>query len=295
MADSCMVNYVRSRLLLTEHNPAFPGYDERLWTALADADNLQVDNSIAIVRSAHLRFLKLLPTLPEDAWSRTLVHRTSGQVSTLDQLLRSYLDHSHMHLEQFHRLLAAAMQDSEQAGLPTAASFTDYEDFMTNDERAALVAKIAALPQQLEEAVRSLTPQQLTSRPLAGEWSVAQNVHHLADSHMNSFIRVKLMLTEENPMFKPYDQEAWAELPDATSSDIGESLDLLRGLHKRWVRLYAHLPEAAWSRTGTNPESGRTYTMEDILRTYAGHGEAHLDQIGRTLAAADSFDQAEAR
>lgn len=157
---------------------------------------------------------------------------------------------------------------------------------MTNDERALLVAKIAALPQQLEKLVRPLSPQQLTARPLAGEWSVAQNVHHLADSHMNSFVRVKLMLTEENPRFKPYNQDAWAELPDASGADIGDSLELLRGLHTRWVRLYADLPEAAWLRTGTNPESGRTYTMEDILRTYAGHGEAHMDQIGRTLAAA---------
>ena len=157
---------------------------------------------------------------------------------------------------------------------------------MTPEERTALIAKIAALPALLEELVCTLTPAQLTARPLAGEWSVAQNVHHLADSHMNSFVRVKLMLTEDHPTFKPYDQDAWADLPDGAGSDLDGSLELLRGLHTRWVRLYASLPEAAWTRAGMNPESQRVYTMEDILRIYAGHGEGHLDQIRRTLAAA---------
>lgn len=157
---------------------------------------------------------------------------------------------------------------------------------MTPDERAALVAQIAALPQQLEALVGPLSPAQLSARSLPGEWSVAQNVHHLADAHMNAFMRVKLILTEENPGYKTYDQDAWAELPDGVNTDIIDSLELLRGLHKRWVRLYVSLPEEAWARTGTNPVSNRVYTMEDIVRTYAGHGEAHLDHIRRTLAAA---------
>ena len=157
---------------------------------------------------------------------------------------------------------------------------------MTPEERAVLIGKIAVLPQQLAEAVGSLSPEQLVARPLPGEWSVAQNVHHLADAHMNSFIRCKLMLTEDNPTYKPYLQDSWAELPDAAKADISASLALLRGLHARWVVLWESLAADDWARTGNHPETGRIYTMEDVLRTYGNHGEAHLDQIGRTLAAA---------
>jgi hypothetical protein len=156
---------------------------------------------------------------------------------------------------------------------------------LTPSERSALVQKIANLPAQLEQAVCELTPNQLTARPLAGEWSVAQNVHHLADSHMNSFVRMKLVLTEDNPTFKPYDQDAWAESADADHASVGESLRLLAGLHQRWVRLFESLAERQWQRAGIHPEYGRLYTVEDILSIYADHGEAHLDQIARTLAA----------
>lgn len=156
---------------------------------------------------------------------------------------------------------------------------------MTPEERAVLIAKIAVLPQQLADLVGSLTPEQLVARPLPGEWSVAQIVHHLADSHMNSFIRCKLMLTEDNPTYKPYLQGSWAELPDAAKADISDSLALLRGLHARWLALWQSLSADDWARTGNHPESGRIYTLDDTLRTYGNHGEAHLDQIGRTLAA----------
>lgn len=148
-----------------------------------------------------------------------------------------------------------------------------------------MIARIAALPQLLEARVCNLSPEQLTTRYMSGEWSVAQNVHHLADSHMNAYVRVKLILTEEGPTFKPYDQDAWAETVDANNAEIGESLQLLRGLHKRWVRLLENLSEEQWLRQGMHPENKRIYTVDDILRTYSGHGEAHIDQINRTLAA----------
>ncbi len=156
---------------------------------------------------------------------------------------------------------------------------------LTPSERSELIQKIAKLPAQLEQLVCELTPAQLSARPLVGEWSVAQNVHHLADSHMNSFVRMKLAITEENPTFKPYDQDAWAETPDANHADISESLRLLRGLHRRWVRLFESVAGEQWLRAGVHPEYGRRYTIEDILCIYAEHGEAHLDQIARTLAA----------
>lgn len=156
---------------------------------------------------------------------------------------------------------------------------------MTPDERRTLIARIASLPSQLEALVRPLSPEALVASPLSGEWSVAQIVHHLADSHMVCCIRIKLLLTEEHPAFVAYSQPAFGQTPDATQAGIQDSLDLLQGLHARWVRLLESLPEEAWARTGYNPQSGSVRSLDDILRTYAHHGEAHLDQIRRTLAA----------
>jgi hypothetical protein len=154
----------------------------------------------------------------------------------------------------------------------------------TSAERAALIASLRALPDALEELVGGLSPEQLTTHYLAGEWTVAQNVHHLFDSHANSYIRCKLALTEDEPPFKPYNQDAWADLPDATDAEIGVSLGLLRGLHTRWARFWETLPAEAWGQVGRHPEYG-TMSLDDILRSYVAHGEGHLDQITRTLAA----------
>lgn len=151
-------------------------------------------------------------------------------------------------------------------------------------ERRRLIDKIRALPDQLEAVVSGLSEQQLTTPFVPGEWTVAQNVHHLADSHMNSFIRLKLLLTEDRPTIKPYDQDRWANVADADHKDVGDSLMLLRGLHSRWVCLFESLDESQWSRTAIHPEVGEI-TAEWLLTTYADHGEAHIDQIQRTLAA----------
>jgi len=151
-------------------------------------------------------------------------------------------------------------------------------------QRQTLINKIAALPGQIEELVAGLTPEQLTAHPLAGEWSVAQNVHHLADSHINSYVRCRLVLTEDHPTLKPYNQEDWAEIPDAASADVSTSLAILRGLHGRWVHFWEGLADADFARTAFHPESGEV-TLQSLLETYAAHGEAHIDQITRTLAA----------
>jgi hypothetical protein len=150
--------------------------------------------------------------------------------------------------------------------------------------RAAQIAAIAGLPAKLEALVAGLSAEELTTPYLAGEWTVAQNVHHLVDSHANSYIRCKLILTEERPPLKPYDQDAWAALPDGSAAELGDSLAILRGLHARWARFWEQLPEAAWERSGDHPENG-PMSLARILQVYAEHGEGHLDQIRRTLAA----------
>lgn len=152
------------------------------------------------------------------------------------------------------------------------------------ERRRELIDKIRVLPEQLAARVRDLSADQLTTHFLAHEWSVAQNVHHLGDSHMNSVIRLKLILTEEHPTLRPYDQDEWAKTAEANSPEIEISLRLLVGLHARWVMLFEGLSEAEWARTGFHPENGDV-SVEDLLQTYAAHGEGHLDQIARTLAA----------
>jgi hypothetical protein len=152
-------------------------------------------------------------------------------------------------------------------------------------QRRIWIEKIRALPDEMADLTAGLTSVQLTTPYLAGEWSVAQNVHHVADSHMNSYIRLKLILAEDHPTLRPYDQDRWAATPEANLPDLGASLTLLAGLHARWATLFEGLSEEQWSRTGFHPENGNV-SVEDILRSYAAHGEGHLDQIRRTLAAA---------
>lgn len=154
----------------------------------------------------------------------------------------------------------------------------------TPEERAAQIAAISALPDQLEALVAGLSTAELTTHYLLHEWTVAQNVHHLVDSHANAYIRCKLIVTEESPPLKPYDQDAWADMPDGSEADISVSLAILRSLHTRWVRFWRQLPDEIWQRTGVHAVNG-PMTLERILDLYANHGEAHLDQIRRTLAA----------
>jgi hypothetical protein len=149
----------------------------------------------------------------------------------------------------------------------------------TPAERQERIARIAALPDALAAIVAALSDAELDARTDANPWTVRQVTHHIADSHLNAFIRLKLMLTEDHPTIKPYDQEAWAQLADA-ALPVGTTLALLRGLHARWVRLFESLGPDDWARTAYHPENGEV-TVEWLLDTYARHGQDHLDQIQR--------------
>ena len=135
-------------------------------------------------------------------------------------------------------------------------------------------------PAQLEALVTDLTPEELTTAYNAPEWTVAQNVHHLADAHMNGYIRFKLAMTEDNPPIKTYQQPLWAEIADAKDADIRPSLTIIRGLHQRWVTFLEKIED--WSRTGIHPERG-PLTLEQLLDTYVAHCAAHTNQIQAVL------------
>jgi hypothetical protein len=149
---------------------------------------------------------------------------------------------------------------------------------LTAAERHERIDLIRRLPDQLELAVAGLSDTQLDTPYRGGGWTVRQVVHHLADSHMNAFVRMKLILTEDNPALKPYNQDSWAVTADVTGMPIAPSLALLRGLHERWTALLKSVPDAAWARTAHHPERG-SVTLESQLITYAGHGGKHVGAI----------------
>ena len=149
---------------------------------------------------------------------------------------------------------------------------------LTAKERQEKIGAIRRLPDQIEAAIKGLNDLQLDVPYREGGWTIRQVVHHLADSHMNAFVRTKLILTEDHPLLKPYDQDAWAKLPDTLRTPIGCSLAIVRGIHERWVVLLEQVPEKGWARVARHPERG-DMTLEDILITYSGHGEKHVGHV----------------
>lgn len=149
---------------------------------------------------------------------------------------------------------------------------------LTADERHEKIARIEALPAHLEAAVRGLTDGQLDTAYREGGWTVRQVVHHLADSHMNAFVRAKLIVTENNPVLKPYSQDDWARTIDGYKLPVQSSLLIVKGLHERWVAFLKSLPADAWSRTAQHPEMGPV-TLERQLIIYSAHGDKHVGQI----------------
>ena len=148
------------------------------------------------------------------------------------------------------------------------------------------ITSIAVLPRQLQEIVRDMSEEDLASRYRAGGWTVRQVIHHIADSHINSYCRYRLALTEDDPVIKPYNEAAWAELPDASRAPLDISLNLINALHTRWVTLLKSMDDAAFQRTFRYP-GGESRTLNEITGLYAWHGRHHLAHIrlARGLAA----------
>jgi uncharacterized damage-inducible protein DinB len=155
----------------------------------------------------------------------------------------------------------------------------EYPQPLNADERTAAIGELAALPQQVRQAVEDLTEEQLETPYRPDGWTVRQVVHHLADSHLNGYLRTKLALTESNPTIRPYEQDGWAALPDTFQTPVRVSLDLLDALHTRWANLYALLDEADFSRTFYHPANQVTSTLDRHLANYIWHGQHHLAHI----------------
>jgi hypothetical protein len=149
---------------------------------------------------------------------------------------------------------------------------------MTEADRQSAIAEIAALPARLREAVAGLTDPQLDTPYRPEGWTVRQVVHHVADSHMNGYTRVKLALTEESPIIKPYDEKAWSTLADMRLP-VDISLGLLDALHARWIAVYAGMRGEQFTRAFYHPELRDTQTLDQHLQLYSWHSRHHVAHI----------------
>ncbi len=148
----------------------------------------------------------------------------------------------------------------------------------TSDKRRAWIKEIEETPDQARKAIKGLTPEQLDSPYREGGWTVRQVIHHLADSHINSFVRFKLALTEDEPTIRGYNEKRWAETIEATDAPLDVSLDLLESLHKRWVFLLESLTAKDLQRKFNHPDRG-LMTLDANLQIYAWHGRHHVAHI----------------
>ncbi|MGV3599050.1 MAG: YfiT family bacillithiol transferase [Bacteroidota bacterium] len=166
--------------------------------------------------------------------------------------------------------------DIEQLKYPIG-KYTPPE-IITPAHLAEWIATIASLPKLLADAVEGLTDVQLDTPYRPDGWTVRQVVHHLADSHMNAFIRFKLTVTEDNPTIKPYFEERWAQLADSTMP-VDVSLELLKSLHARWVILLQSLSSVEFERTYFHPQYQYTVPLARVTGLYAWHSNHHLRHI----------------
>lgn len=145
---------------------------------------------------------------------------------------------------------------------------------------------LGELPQNLRAAVRHLDGEQLDTPYREEGWTVRQLVHHVADSHLNCYLRIRLALTEDAPVIKPYDEKAWANLHDCDGAPVEWSLELLEALHARLLMLLRSLSSAQWRRTYVHPENG-AMPLDQVATLYAWHSRHHVAHITALRAAKD--------
>jgi len=156
-----------------------------------------------------------------------------------------------------------------------------WPEIITPDMLATWIEDISSLPHRLSDSISGLNDEQLDTVYRPDGWTIRQVVHHLADSHMNSYIRFKLALTEETPTIRPYEEALWAELPEAREGDPSISLDLLAALHCRWTIVLNSMGEKELARSLRHPKLG-AIRLDLNIGLYAWHGNHHLAHIAGT-------------
>ncbi|SFS42585.1 YfiT family bacillithiol transferase [Paenibacillus sp. 453mf] len=155
----------------------------------------------------------------------------------------------------------------------------EVEDTPNNDNRKIWMDNIKKLPARLQDAVADLSNEQLATPYRPEGWTINQVVHHVADSHMNSFIRFKLALTENEPAIRPYEETLWAETTDVSDVPISASLSIIEGLHSRWTALLESMSPEQYDRTFYHPGLQKSLTLGECLRLYSWHSLHHTAHI----------------
>jgi hypothetical protein len=153
-----------------------------------------------------------------------------------------------------------------------------FEGTLSPEERLALIDQIAATPEKMRAAVAGLSEEQLDTPYRPEGWTARQVVHHVPDSHLNSYVRFKLALTEEHPTIRAYDENLWANTNDSLTAPVEVSLDLLEALHRRWVLFLRSFEDKDFARTFHHPELG-SVSVDKNVALYAWHGRHHVAHI----------------
>jgi len=156
--------------------------------------------------------------------------------------------------------------------------FTTPEQF-NREEIPSWIATLEAMPKWLDLIIENLDAHQLATPYRPEGWTMAQTIHHIADSHMNAFIRVKLALTEDAPVIKPYHEALWAETPEIFDVPVNVSITLLHAMHRRLVNLLRHFKPEDWLRTYFHPEKQREVPLWEVVCMYAWHSKHHVEQL----------------
>ena len=156
--------------------------------------------------------------------------------------------------------------------------FTPKENYSPDDIKW-YINTIELFPAKIKQAVTGLSNEQLDTSYRPDGWTIRQVVHHVTDSHINSYTRFKLALTEDNPTIRPYDEAVWAELPEAKTGALELSLPLLEALHKRWVVMLKNISADDVNRKLYHPGSKQQMTISSLLHLYAWHCDHHLAHI----------------
>src|SRR4030095_6155429 len=154
----------------------------------------------------------------------------------------------------------------------------DWSLEVSNEDRRRAIKTIDAFPVKISDFISSLNDSQLDTPYRPEGWTVRQVVHHVADSHMNALIRIKLALTEDTPTIKPYDENAWSTLPDM-KLPIAVSLSLIEGIHTRWIAVVNGMAVDQFARSFMHPELRTEMTLDHLLQLYAWHSHHHLAHI----------------
>ncbi len=168
------------------------------------------------------------------------------------------------------------MENSELEKLKYPIGKFIAPDDYTNEYLSEKIAEIESFPERLKNEVLNLNNEQLDTPYRKEGWTIRQVIHHCADSHMNCFIRIKWALTEENPIIKYYHEDLWAELLDNLTMPIHPSILFLEGLHFRLAFLMKSLSSEDLKKSFIHPEHSKEFKIEEIIGTYAWHGNHHL-------------------